>query len=83
MGPVFCSDAPIIPGYNDIENHFAGIAALKREMPNLKYQIMPWHKLGVKKYKRIGKESHLPAIADVPNKIKMEWESRIDALINY
>ncbi len=46
---------PIIPGLNDHEEHFAGIAALARELPGLEgVQIMPYNRLGESKLERLG-----------------------------
>jgi glycyl-radical enzyme activating protein len=46
---------PIIPGCNDREDHFAGIAALAGEMPNLAgIELLPYHPLGRGKLDRLG-----------------------------
>jgi len=46
---------PIIPGLNDHEDHFAGIAALARQMPNLeRIELVPYHPLGRGKIERLG-----------------------------
>ena len=38
---------PIVPGFNDREDHFAGIAALSRSLPGLTgVQLLPYHPLG-------------------------------------
>ena len=47
---------PIIPGLNDTEEHFRGIAKRSREMKDLKgVELMPYHKFGVAKDARIGR----------------------------
>jgi pyruvate formate lyase activating enzyme len=46
---------PIIPGCNDREDHFAGIAVLAREMPKLEgIELVPFHPLGRGKVERLG-----------------------------
>lgn len=46
---------PIVPGYNDREDHFAGIAALARSMPDLLgVRLLPYHPLGKSKLERFG-----------------------------
>ena len=46
---------PIIPGCNDRDDHFAGIAALARQMPNLEgIDLVPYHPLGRGKIERLG-----------------------------
>jgi len=50
---------PIIPGLNDRPEHFAGIAALVRELDGLDgVEIVPYHRLGIGKMERFG---HDPA----------------------
>lgn len=47
---------PIIPGCNDREDHFEGIARLWQELPGLAgIEIMPYHRLGEGKLDRLGK----------------------------
>ena len=46
---------PIVPGYNDRSDHFAGVAALVREMPGIRsVELMPYHALGTSKRARLG-----------------------------
>jgi len=46
---------PIVPGFNDREDHFAAIAALSRSLPNLTgVQLLPYHPLGKSKLERFG-----------------------------
>jgi len=46
---------PIVPGFNDREDHFAGIAALARSLPNLAgVKLLPYHPLGKSKLERFG-----------------------------
>ena len=55
---------PIVPGWNDREDHFAGIAALAASLPGLRgIEVMPYHALGASKSRRIGRDYPLP---DVP-----------------
>lgn len=46
---------PIIPGLNDRDEHFAGIAALARELSGIEgVELMPYHQLGQSKMDRFG-----------------------------
>ena len=46
---------PIIPGYNDRQDHFRAVAALARSLPRLRtIEIMPYHPLGTSKIERMG-----------------------------
>lgn len=47
---------PIIPGINDCEEHFSGIAGIANSLTNiLCIEIEPYHSLGNNKYNRLGK----------------------------
>ena len=49
---------PIVPGCNDRDDHFDGIAALAAELPNLRgVEVMPYHRLGESKTERFGMDS--------------------------
>jgi len=46
---------PVVPGFNDREDHFAGIAALVQSLPQLEgVQLLPYHPLGESKLQRFG-----------------------------
>jgi pyruvate formate lyase activating enzyme len=46
---------PVVPGFNEREDHFAGIAALARSLPRLAgVQLLPYHPLGKSKLERFG-----------------------------
>jgi len=52
---------PIVPGCNDREDHFAGIATLAREMPKLEgIELVPFHPLGRGKVERVGMAVYHP-----------------------
>jgi len=59
---------PVVPGINDREDHFAGIAALAREMPRLEHiELLPYHPLGRGKVERLGMAAPLP-VAEMPDR---------------
>ena len=46
---------PLIPGLNDGDDHFDGIAELARRLPDVQgFEIMPYHSLGEGKLQRLG-----------------------------
>jgi pyruvate formate lyase activating enzyme len=46
---------PIVPGFNDREDHLAGIASLAQSLPNLEgVRLLPYHPLGKSKLHRFG-----------------------------
>jgi pyruvate formate lyase activating enzyme len=55
---------PIIPGYNDREEHFAKIAEITKSLPNLLgAELLPYHNLGVSKNDRFGLKDEIKTIA--------------------
>ena len=51
---------PLIPGYNDLPDHFLAVVDLVRSLPDLEgVEIMPYHPLGVGKTARLGLPSGL------------------------
>lgn len=77
QGAVITLRCPIIPGANDTEEHFQGIAQKLHELERLKgWEIMPYHRLGIPKEKRLGKERHHEF--EVPKKELVEqWKQKI------
>jgi glycyl-radical enzyme activating protein len=58
---------PIVPGLNDRADHFAAVARLVRELPNLRgVEIMPYHPLGRSKFERLGMP-RAACLADTPD----------------
>ncbi|MGI5900583.1 MAG: glycyl-radical enzyme activating protein [Christensenellales bacterium] len=65
---------PIIPGYNDNEAHFTGIARLANELRCIRaVEIMPYHALGGCKHESLGRESPMPRMPSVSKDKAMEY----------
>jgi len=70
---------PIIPGLNDNDTHFQGIAGLtQRYSCILGFEIMPYHKLGLEKARQLGRD--MQAFTEPDDSTKRVWEQKI---INY
>ena len=41
---------PVIPGFNDSEDAVSAIAGFIRPYPNVRYEMLPYHRLGTQKY---------------------------------
>ena len=76
-GAVITLRCPVIPGVNDTEEHFRGIAGLIKELRNLKgWEIMPYHRMGIAKEKRLGKGESIEF--SVPSKeVQEQWKQKI------
>jgi len=58
---------PLIPGFNDSPEEFAGILHVAGSLENLdKVQVLPYHKFGVAKYERVGMGYSLPGVDSPP-----------------
>ena len=71
---------PIIPGLNDREDHFAGIAALAGLLRNvIEIQLLPYHPLGTSKNERLGKPAPLKGKTFPTAEVLTEWQQRVVA----
>ncbi len=72
---------PIIPGVNDTEEHFRGIAKIAEEQDNItEVNIEPYHPLGIGKESRLGMEHPLPDVRTPDEKEAEEWIKRIASM---
>lgn len=67
---------PLIPGVNDTKEHLKGIADISRKYPGLAgIEIMPYHKMGLSKAKRIGCQQE--EYQEPGNDLKNNWSKLI------
>jgi len=71
---------PVIPGLNDRDDHFQGIAALAASLPNLAgVEILPYHKLAASKIERMGLESQ-NEYEQAPPEVSAGWNEKLRAM---
>lgn len=71
---------PIIPGLNDRNDHFAGIAATANRLKHIvEIQVLPYHPLGESKSARIGKKYALAGKPFAEKEIVEKWIQAIRA----
>ena len=69
---------PIIPGVNDTEEHFAGIADIANELSAItEINVEPYHPLGKSKSELLGKEYPMGDLSFPENETVNEWISAI------
>ncbi len=70
---------PIVPGFNDRDDHFRAVAELAATLPRLQgVEIMPYHRLGESKLQRLGKEAAGRAVAETPSAEQINsWIDRL------
>lgn len=78
LGKAVILRCPIIPGYNDREEHFAAIAALAERFSSIrKVQVEPYHSFGADKYRRLGRNYALDGVKN-PEKGRIDgWIQEI------
>ncbi|AEG58762.1 (2S)-3-sulfopropanediol dehydratase activating enzyme [Desulforamulus ruminis] len=54
---------PVIPGFNDSEGDIGAIVEFIKGYPNVKYELLAYHRLGEPKYTYIGKDYTLKGMA--------------------
>ncbi|MCR6544922.1 glycyl-radical enzyme activating protein [Dehalobacterium formicoaceticum] len=62
---------PVIPGFNDTEGDIRAIIAFIKDFPNVKYELLPYHRLGQQKYEFIGKDYPCVNLRPDDNKMKV------------
>lgn len=81
MGAKIILRCPIIPGINDVPEHFEGIAGLAESLEGVTaVEIEPYHPLGKAKCDRLGREYSVGDIEFPDNARAEEWISAISAL---
>jgi pyruvate formate lyase activating enzyme len=53
---------PLIPGYNDSPEALHGFASIMQSMNLRTLQLLPYHKMGISKYRWLGREYLLPGL---------------------
>jgi pyruvate formate lyase activating enzyme len=72
---------PIIPGVNDNEEHFRGLALLWRSLETAPaMEILPHHRMGQAKRERIGKPSACAPFPQADQESAQGWADRLRAL---
>lgn len=70
---------PVVPGYNDTEDHILAILKMKRKYPNLRgVEIMPYHNTGKDKEKAIHRENGIE-VPTATEEQKRAWRHFLDA----
>jgi pyruvate formate lyase activating enzyme len=47
---------PVIPDFNDTEDDILAVLGLLKSTPNVAYELLPYHRLGIQKYAYLGRE---------------------------
>ena len=69
---------PIIPGVNDRDDHFEGIANLVKELPNLAgVELMAYHDIGRDKAVEIGMNNNLSKVENATEQMKQSWLAKL------
>lgn len=72
---------PVIPGYNDSERNLEETAGMCRSLGHsLKLvQLLPYHRLGIAKYERIGKHYALPSVEPPSNACMEDYKKYFES----
>jgi glycyl-radical enzyme activating protein len=71
---------PVIPSFNDREDHFTGLATFANRLKNLReINIMPYHPYASYKWEQIGREYSLKDLKSPSDEQVEEWITRIAA----
>ena len=59
---------PVIPGFNDSAEAIADIVDFIRDMPNIEYELLAYHRMGSPKYGYLGRDYPLEGTDNLPKK---------------
>ncbi len=78
LGKKIVLRCPIIPGYNDDQTHFEGIAGLANQLDGIQHvEVEPYHAFGQSKYERLGR-SYEPGEVSAPQSGDVdEWIEKL------
>lgn len=80
LGKQIILRCPVIPGYNDTEEHFRSICDMEKQFPNLAgIEIMPYHSLGREKAAAVNRSYEVTA-PTVDEAAKQIWKKRLASL---
>ena len=57
---------PVIPGFNDSIEAIGGIVDFIRDMPNVDYELLAYHRMGSPKYGYLGRDYSLSGVDNLP-----------------
>ena len=57
---------PVIPGFNDSAEAIAGIVDFIKDMPNIDYELLAYHRMGSPKYGYLGRDYSLEGLGSLP-----------------
>lgn len=71
---------PIVPGHNDREEHFAGIARLANDLRNIReIHVEPYHPLGKAKSERLARPPTMPDVAFPEESTVAKWVAAVQS----
>ena len=83
QGIPFIIRAPIIPSYNDRDEHFASLSRLRASMKNcLGVEIMPYHNIGVHKYEMMDRDYKLCEVKVPQCETVNKWKELVKNINN-
>ncbi len=68
---------PVIPDFNDSNEDITAIVNYVKNKPNVRYEILPYHRLGQPKYEYLGREYSLDGV-----KLDLEKEQELRSIID-
>ncbi len=78
QGALIRLQCPIVPGFNDNDDHLAGIAALAESMPRLEgVSLLPYHPLGTGKLERFGWPSRAVIVTGSIRQTAQDWSGQL------
>lgn len=74
--------AVIVPGINDSHEYIESLKEFTKDIPNIKkYEVLPYHTLGVNKYEKLGIKYRLSDTNPMDKALAKAWEDELNAVL--
>lgn len=74
--------AVIVPGINDNHDYINSLIEFTKDIPNVKrYELLPYHTLGVNKYKELGIGYRLEKVKPMDKAKTAKWEEELNEIL--
>ncbi len=74
--------AVVVPGFNDTHDYIQDLWEVAKNLPRVKkIEILPYHTMGVQKYKMLGIPYPLEGVPPMDKKLAAKWQAELNKML--
>ncbi len=74
--------AVLVPGINDTQDYIQDLWEVAKQLPKVKkIEILPYHTMGVQKYKMLGIDYPLEGVLPMDKKLAAKWQTELNKML--